>query len=85
MIKIEVDASKCTTPFACKKCLQLCPQAVFAVAAIKVEKFKETDPKEPGSYFLLARYMDKCTGCEDCVKVCPEKAIKLTVEEGSNG
>lgn len=85
MIKIEIDASKCTTPFACKKCLQVCPQAVFMVAAAKVEKFKETDPKVPGNYFLWAHYIDKCTGCGDCVNVCPEGAIKLVLEEGSNG
>ena len=40
---IQIDYSKCTTPFNCKKCLQVCPQAVFHVIAAKIEKFKETD------------------------------------------
>ncbi|MBW2324085.1 MAG: hypothetical protein JRF41_11325 [Deltaproteobacteria bacterium] len=35
---IEIDASKCTVPFDCKKCLQACPQAVFLVTAVKVER-----------------------------------------------
>ena len=85
MIKIEIDRSKCTTPFDCKKCLQVCPQAVFMVLAVKVEKFKETDPKEPGSYLLWAHYIDKCSGCEECVRVCPEGAINLVLQEGSSG
>ena len=76
--KIEIDNSKCTTPFDCKKCLVACPQAIFEVFPVKVEKFKETDKKEPGSYALSTFYIDKCTICEDCIKVCPVGAITIT-------
>ena len=55
---IEIDASKCTIPFACKKCLEICPQAVFQTYGIKVEKGRETDPNEPGSYGLSVAYQD---------------------------
>lgn len=82
MLKIEIDESKCTTPFDCKKCLEVCPQAVFQVRVVKVERFKETDPKEPGAYKLVPFYIDKCTGCKDCVEVCPEDAIKVILPEG---
>lgn len=77
-LKIEIDATKCTTPFDCKKCLIACPQAIFQVHPVKVEKFKETDKKEPGAYMLTTFYLDKCIVCEDCIKVCPVDAIKIT-------
>ena len=47
---IQVDHSKCTVPFLCKRCLEICPQAVLAVDAVKMERLKETDPREPGSF-----------------------------------
>ena len=80
---IEIDTSKCLTPFACKKCLQVCPAAVFRVTEAKIEKGKETDPNEPGTYQLEAVFLDKCSGCGDCVAVCPVKALKLTFPEAS--
>jgi NAD-dependent dihydropyrimidine dehydrogenase PreA subunit len=81
--KIEIDESKCLTPFVCKKCLQVCPHAVFAVAPKEVLRFKETDPQEPGSYRLFVVYRDKCVVCNDCVEVCPVNAIKITLPEGA--
>jgi NAD-dependent dihydropyrimidine dehydrogenase PreA subunit len=75
---IEIDATKCTTPFDCKKCLAGCPQSVFAVAAMKVEKGRETNPKDPGVYTLYAPHRDKCTGCDICIEVCPVDALTIT-------
>lgn len=79
--RIKVDSSKCLTPFDCKKCLRICPPALFQVVATKVEKFKETNKKEPGSYKLSAYYIDKCTLCNKCIEVCPVNAITITVPE----
>ena len=76
---IQIDHSKCTTPFDCKRCLQVCPQAVFQVHEVKLEKFKETDKTEPGAYRLTAMYRHKCAGCDDCVDVCPENALKVVM------
>jgi len=76
--EIRIDPKKCTTPFDCKACLRGCPQSVFAVHAVKVEKGKETDPKEPGSYVLAPLFRDKCTGCMDCIEICPVDAITIT-------
>ena len=78
---IEIDYGKCQTPFECKKCLMVCPTSVFSVEAIKVEKFKETDPKEPGGYMLLPLYRDRCIGCMDCVQVCPQDALVVSFPE----
>ena len=78
--KITIDYDKCQTPFDCNLCLQICPQAVFRVATIKMEKWKETDPKEPNAYQLLVGYGDKCVLCDQCVDVCPVGALKITYE-----
>jgi formate hydrogenlyase subunit 6/NADH:ubiquinone oxidoreductase subunit I len=75
-----IDYEKCITPYACKKCLQICPQAVFAVKPVKTEKFKETDKNEPGSFKLTVDYGDKCTVCNQCVEICPVNALKVTYE-----
>lgn len=77
---ILIDYEKCTTPYACKKCLQICPQAVFAVMNVKSEKFKETDQNEPGSFKLSVAFGDKCTVCNDCVEACPVQALRVTYE-----
>ena len=77
-IQIEVDASKCTTPFDCKKCLQACASAVMRVSTIKMERGKETDKKQPDTYRLEPWFIDRCTGCMDCVNVCPVDALTVT-------
>ena len=76
---IRIDREKCKAPFECKKCLQICPQAVFAVVPTKVERFKETDPED---YEVEAVFRDKCVICMDCVKACPRNALK--VAQGGN-
>ena len=77
---IEIDHEKCTTPYACKKCLQICPQAVLGVMVVKMEKFKETDENEPGTFRLRVAFGDKCTVCNECVDVCPVGALSVTYE-----
>lgn len=79
--EIEIDYEKCKLPFDCKKCLQSCTQAVFGVTPVNVQKGRETNPKEPGAYMLHVAFRDKCTGCNDCIEVCPEDAIKITFPE----
>lgn len=72
--KIEIDNKRCTTPFECKKCLQICPHAVFMVLTTEIFPFRENKPKE---YELLPVYSDKCIGCNACIEVCPVDAIKI--------
>ena len=73
--QITVDYSKCTTPFNCKKCLQICPPGVFWLVTVKSVRGKETDKNEPGAYRVEVRFRDRCTGCMDCVESCPLNAI----------
>ena len=75
--KIKIDKSKCTVPFDCKKCLQICPQAIFDVRPMKMVRLAETDKKEPGAYELFPTYRDKCPACEQCVEVCPVDALTI--------
>ena len=53
---ITVSHERCTLPFACKRCLQICPQAVFYVVDAKgrQERLKEMDPRVDGNYVLHA-------------------------------
>lgn len=77
--KITIDLEKCTVPFLCKKCLQICPTAVFHVTRVmaKEERLKEMDPRTDGTYTLAAPRRDKCLVCDKCREVCPVDAIKI--------
>jgi ferredoxin len=75
--KIEIDYSKCTVPFWCKKCLQACPQLVFQVYCKQLVKLRESDPREPGVYQVVAVRRDKCNMCNKCIEICPEDAITI--------
>ena len=77
--KITIDQERCTVPFLCKKCLQICPTAIFSVHGVKEERLKELDPRIDGSYVLSAQRLDKCTVCNRCLDVCPVDAIKIRV------
>lgn len=77
--KITIDHTKCTVPFLCKKCLQVCPTAIFynVAPSSKQEKGKELDPRVDGNYILYPVFVNKCTACKKCVEVCPVVAIKV--------
>jgi len=75
--EILVNSDLCTTPYECKKCIRICPQAVFQVRPAKMVKFQETDASEPGSFRIRVDYGDKCTVCNRCVDVCPNKAVQI--------
>ena len=78
---ITIDREKCTVPFLCKKCLQICPTAVLRVSRVmaKEERLKEMDPRIDGNYVLSAPRRDKCIMCDKCIDVCPVDAIKIEI------
>jgi ferredoxin len=75
--KIEIDHEKCTVPFWCKKCLQVCPGMVFSVNQQNEERLRENDPRLPGTYRLTPVRRDKCSVCLLCIEACPVNAIKI--------
>ena len=79
--KITVDLTKCTVPFLCKKCLQVCPMGVFNVTRVmaKEKRLEEMDPRIDGNYVLRAPRRDKCTVCNLCLDICPVDAITIEV------
>lgn len=74
----EVNVKKCEDPLKCRKCLVICPTSVFIVGGTMTYKFKETPSKE---FKVYGRYYDRCTGCMECVKICPEKAIEVNIND----
>lgn len=81
-VQIEIDPQKCTTPMACRKCLEVCPELVFQAMVVKEEKFKETDINESGAYTIIPVSRWKCIQCNLCVDACPVGAIKITAIKG---
>lgn len=79
--KISIDHEKCTVPFLCKRCLQICPTAVFKVERVmaREERLKEMDPRVDGNYELSAPRRDKCLVCNKCLEICPVDAIKIEI------
>ena len=76
--KITIDAEKCTVPWLCKKCIRACPQLIFRVMAVKIERGQETDPRIDGNYRLNTGGRFKCSGCNVCIDICPVDAITIT-------
>ena len=72
---ITVDNKKCLDPLDCRKCLVKCPTHVLGLGTkVGPRKFKEID----ASQFIVAGVrFEKCTGCMDCVKICPQNAIQV--------
>jgi len=78
---ITVNDEKCKEPISCRKCLLICPTHVLGLGTdVGPQKFREIDP----SHFIVrAVRFDKCTGCMDCVKVCPQNAIQVSFSGGN--
>ncbi|HZK85248.1 MAG TPA: 4Fe-4S dicluster domain-containing protein [Desulfosporosinus sp.] len=72
--QIGIDYTLCKDPLVCRQCLSVCPSVVFVCGPTKKWKGRETETSE---YRIVGRYFDKCSGCGDCVKVCPTDAIHI--------
>jgi len=69
--KIIIDYAKCGDPRECKKCLQICPSALFMCYS---PDYVSNDPVE---WRVDVAFTDLCTRCGDCVAVCPKHAVTV--------
>ena len=77
---ITVDDEKCNDPLSCCKCLLVCPSHALGLGtSVGPQKFKEIEPKH---FILRGVRFDKCTGCMECVEVCPKNAIQVSFDGG---
>jgi Pyruvate/2-oxoacid:ferredoxin oxidoreductase delta subunit len=72
---VEWSSEKCPRPQDCGKCMQICPEAVFALYAPNREK-----GIAPDEYVISPAMQFFCTGCAACVDVCPKKAIRVVAK-----
>ncbi len=77
-MNISINKDKCKVPMNCRLCLEICPQCVFQIYPTGIKKFEEI-PLE--NWKLRVSYTDLCVGCMECVKICPEKAIKVKLQK----
>ena len=77
---IAVDDEKCGDPLSCRRCLLICPTHVLGLGTdVGVQKYRETVPEH---FVVRGVRFDMCTGCMDCVEVCPRGAIQVSFNEG---
>ena len=71
---ITVDDKKCHDPLDCGKCLLICPTHVLGLGTkVGPRKFREIDKNQ---FIVAGVRFEKCTGCMDCINVCPKSAIQ---------
>jgi len=78
--KITIDYSRCgdgngIDPRGCCKCLQTCAPAVFLLH--QTLGAEEPDPFDPQKWRVTPQWPSLCTLCMNCIKNCPENAIKV--------
>lgn len=77
---ISIDDSKCEDPLNCRMCLLACPTRVLGLGTnVGPQKYRETDP----SHFVVRGVRHQfCTMCMKCVDVCPQDAIRVSLDQG---
>ncbi len=84
-VVVTIDESKCRfsmyDPLGCKKCLQVCNQAVYAARPVQKRDFSVPMEQriDPTVWKLVIPWEDYCTGCGSCIKGCPYGAITVTI------
>lgn len=83
----EVDMDKCTQ---CNYCSYVCPHAVirpflldqqtYDAAPPSLEARKATSSEQAGHYYRIQVSAGDCTGCEVCVKTCPDDALRMVTQ-----
>jgi homodimeric pyruvate:ferredoxin (flavodoxin) oxidoreductase len=83
----EVDMDKCTQ---CNYCSLVCPHGVirpflmdqmtYDIAPATLQASKATSSEQAGHYFRIQVSAADCTGCEVCVKTCPDDALRMVTQ-----
>jgi len=86
--RITIDYKRCgdgvgIDPRECALCLRTCEPAVFLLH--QTLGVKEEDPRDPKKWRVTALWPSLCTGCGECVAVCPQKAISVRPHPASGG
>ncbi len=69
---VEWSNERCPNPHECGRCLEVCPEAVFALYSPNRE---EGIP--PEDYVISPAMQYFCNGCGACLDVCPNNALAL--------
>jgi len=75
MMQVEINGQKCKVPRECLKCLQTCPEGVFA----NYPKERPAPGKKAVDWIMVPSMVSVGTGCKICEEVCPEKAVAVSV------
>lgn len=65
-----------------KKDLLETASAIYSHEDSRPSVYKPDLIRPPGAIFEKD-FLDKCTGCNECVKICPEQSIMKFIKEGS--
>ena len=82
-VEIAIDRERCRfsmyDPRGCKRCLQICPTAVFASRPIEKRDFSKPVEQrvDPTVWTLLVTWEDYCNGCGACIRACPHGALSI--------
>lgn len=76
----EINLNKCESD---GRCVKVCPKNVLEMNEISESEYKNLSfigklkTKAHGRIKVFAVRAEDCKACGECVKICPEKAIKL--------
>mmetsp|Transcript_97806 Transcript_97806/g.276848 ORF Transcript_97806/g.276848 Transcript_97806/m.276848 type:complete len:1894 (+) Transcript_97806:108-5789(+) len=83
----EVDMDKCTQ---CNYCSIICPHGVIRPFLLDQHDYDRAPPslearraissEQAGHYFRIQVSAHDCTGCEVCVKTCPDDALQMVTQ-----
>ncbi len=76
-VRIDIDRQRCRfamfDPTGCKRCLEVCPTALFGVVPAQ----KRIPGAAPISYRIEVTWPEQCIGCGACINACPHDAIRI--------
>jgi NAD-dependent dihydropyrimidine dehydrogenase PreA subunit len=72
-MKIRVDPEACRDALECRLCLERCPGKVFGV----YPRRRRAPGVAAGNWVAAAMLPSQCTGCMECVDLCPWHAIRV--------